>query len=147
MTFFVEEKPDQSETSAERQGQTVTWLRLVRMAFVGLLLVSLGNAAGLWDFHAAVLRLPNLCLFRRVTGHECPGCGITRSLALLSQGDLRAAFHQHLFGPPFLIGMALWAFLPNRFLASVRASRLARSRLLPACLAVSVLAWWMFAKA
>ncbi len=32
------------------------------------------------------------CLFHRVTGLDCPGCGITRMLVSVLEGDLRAAF-------------------------------------------------------
>lgn len=32
------------------------------------------------------------CLFRLVTGLECPGCGITRMLGALARGDVAAAF-------------------------------------------------------
>lgn len=31
------------------------------------------------------------CIFRTVTGLECPGCGITRAILFLLQGNIRAA--------------------------------------------------------
>lgn len=34
-----------------------------------------------------------LCLFRNITGHECPGCGMTRALASLAYLDPVGAWH------------------------------------------------------
>lgn len=45
---------------------------------------------------------PGLCLFHAVTGLRCPGCGLTRGLIFLVQGDVRTAT---LFHP--LVGLAL----------------------------------------
>jgi len=38
-------------------------------------------------------RLPTLCLFRNLTGWECPGCGMTRAILSLLRGDLATALH------------------------------------------------------
>ena len=35
--------------------------------------------------------LPSLCGFRNLTGQPCPGCGMTRSWAFLSQGQVAEA--------------------------------------------------------
>lgn len=35
--------------------------------------------------------LPTLCVFRRILGSQCPGCGMTRALSSLAQGELHAA--------------------------------------------------------
>lgn len=50
---------------------------------------------------------PILCPFRRLTGLPCPGCGLTRSIVALVQGDLDAAFAHHRFGP--FLALALLA--------------------------------------
>lgn len=34
-----------------------------------------------------------LCLFRNITGWECPGCGMTRALVSLSRLDVVGAWH------------------------------------------------------
>lgn len=36
--------------------------------------------------------LPGLCTFKRVTGLDCPGCGLTRSFISLGHGDLARAW-------------------------------------------------------
>ncbi len=48
---------------------------------------------------------PVLCLFRRITDHPCPGCGLTRSFVATAHLRLEEAFSQHLFGPLVFVGM------------------------------------------
>jgi hypothetical protein len=37
--------------------------------------------------------LPNLCVWRRLSGIDCPGCGLTRSFVALAHGNLAQAWH------------------------------------------------------
>ena len=61
----------------------------------------------LW--HAPVSSLPffkgasahSLCFFQQIVGLPCLFCGMTRSFALLSQGEWQASLHYHLLGIPF----------------------------------------------
>jgi hypothetical protein len=39
-----------------------------------------------------------ICPFRRLTGHRCPLCGLTHSLASLMRGDLRGSLKAHPLG-------------------------------------------------
>lgn len=41
----------------------------------------------------------SLCPFMMLTGFPCPGCGITKSLIFLYQGDFQKSISYHLFGP------------------------------------------------
>lgn len=41
----------------------------------------------------------SFCPFKMLTGFPCPGCGITKSLVYLYEGDLSKSFYYHLFGP------------------------------------------------
>ncbi len=43
--------------------------------------------------------IPELCLWRRLTGHGCPGCGMTRSFTYMGHGQLLDAFRLHMLGP------------------------------------------------
>lgn len=50
----------------------------------------------------------SLCPFKMITGFPCPGCGITKSLVFLYEGDILKSLSQHLFGPlTFLFCIAM----------------------------------------
>ena len=40
-------------------------------------------------------RLPSVCMYRNLTGRPCPGCGLTRSMALYLHGHPQAAHAVH----------------------------------------------------
>lgn len=54
---------------------------------------------------ALQMPLPELCLFRRNLGIDCPGCGLTRSFIAQAHGDFPRAWH---FNPA---GIFLFPFL------------------------------------
>lgn len=55
-----------------------------------------------------VLRLPGWeCPFLHAWGVPCPGCGLTRAVALLLHGDLRASLSFHVFAPVFLLAFVM----------------------------------------
>jgi hypothetical protein len=59
------------------------------------------------------------CIFHRVTGIPCLLCGMTRSMAATSQGQLVEAFRFHLLGPPlFLLVLVVTAALAAEFAIS-----------------------------
>lgn len=41
----------------------------------------------------------SLCPIKMVTGMPCPGCGVTKSIMFLYEGDFSASMGFHLFGP------------------------------------------------
>jgi hypothetical protein len=41
----------------------------------------------------------SLCPFKMLTGFPCPGCGITKSLVFLYEGNIFKSLYYHLFGP------------------------------------------------
>ena len=61
-----------------------------------------------------------LCLFRRLTGTPCPGCGMGHALLYAFQGRLEQSFHHHPLGLPFL---ALWTGWLLWGLANLRRGR------------------------
>ena len=43
--------------------------------------------------------VPPLCLFRNISGQDCPGCGLTRSFTYMGHLQPLAAFDRHWLGP------------------------------------------------
>jgi len=65
--------------------------------------------------------LPQTCASRAWLGLRCPGCGLTRSIIHLAEGDWRASWHNHRLGGLMAVVIALQ--IPYRLLALRRSSR------------------------
>ena len=65
-------------------------------------------------------QLPPLCLIKAVTGHDCPGCGMTRSFTYMGHLDPWMAFRMHALGP--VLWGAVAAQIPWRIVKLVRGS-------------------------
>jgi hypothetical protein len=84
-----------------------------------LLLVPLAGALGLslWvspdDIEAGRILLSPECTMKRLLGHGCPTCGLTRAFCALGHGELARALDYHVASPLvyalFWIGAALTA--------------------------------------
>lgn len=48
----------------------------------------------------------SLCPLKMLSGFPCPGCGITKSLVYLYEGDLQKSLYYHILGP-FVIGFCI----------------------------------------
>ena len=59
--------------------------------------------------------IPHVCLFNKLFGIPCPGCGITRSLLACFVGDFGRAWLQNPAGP--ILAASLVAQVPLRVLA------------------------------
>lgn len=91
-----------------------TWARL------GLGLFSLaaaGHALGFWDLSRMAQDGPDLCVFHRVTGWNCPGCGMGRALLLLAQGRWEASWAMHPFAILMMAALTAWSVAPNFLVA------------------------------
>lgn len=70
-------------------------------------LIHLTNADG----HLATAQ--SFCPLKMLTGFPCPGCGITKSLVALYDGNVLESLHYHIFGiPSFIFCVALLILLP-----------------------------------
>ena len=47
--------------------------------------------------------LPELCMFKRILGLECFGCGMTRSVVYTVHGEFAMAFEKHILGIPLVV--------------------------------------------
>lgn len=75
---------------------------------VGLSAVAAGAFLAAWTPPEAAAS--SICVFRRVLGVDCPGCGMTRALSLLAHGHWGAALLKHPLAPFAVLEAALlWA--------------------------------------
>ena len=44
------------------------------------------------------ITLPDICIFKNLTGLPCPGCGMTRSITSAVRGDFAGSFVHHRLG-------------------------------------------------
>lgn len=77
-----------------------------KMERTWLILVGIGIAYALWIRNTG-LAIP--CMFRKMTGWLCPGCGITTLFLSLMEGDIQGAFAANPF--IFSTGLILLAVL------------------------------------
>src|ERR1700722_5512492 len=85
-----------------------------RTALLGLLLLlGAGGAFVYFRFTPVQHSFFQVCVFYRVTGCYCPGCGAQRALHALLHGQLLAALH---FNPLFLLALPFLAFAGARYL-------------------------------
>lgn len=78
--------------------------RAVVLILVGTALVI---AATVFFFNPTTHHFYPVCQFHRLTGLDCPGCGMTRATYALLHGDGRTALHDNAFFVAVLGGLAL----------------------------------------
>jgi len=66
---------------------------------VGTILLSMVLTPSDHALHLFGREIPSLCVFHNLTGHDCPGCGLTRSFTYMGHGRPLDAFHMHWLGP------------------------------------------------
>jgi len=69
-------------------------------------LVAMGGAAVLFFFNPSTHGFYPTCTFHRLTGLNCPGCGMTRALYALLHGEVRTALRDNAL---LVIGMGVFA--------------------------------------
>jgi hypothetical protein len=65
--------------------------------------------------------LPQACASRAIFGLRCPGCGLTRSIIHLAEGDWRSSWHDHRLGG--LLAIVIAFQIPYRLYALRRPAR------------------------
>jgi hypothetical protein len=79
-------------------------LSLNVFAVVVLGVAALGVCAVVFFFNPVQNGFYPVCLFHRLTGWNCPGCGMTRALYALLHGEFRVALRDNAF---FLLALPL----------------------------------------
>ncbi len=91
-----------------RRERMLRWIGMGALLIGGSLLYRLDPESGIgW-----------VCPFHALTGFDCFGCGLTRSLRATLHGDLMSAIGYHAMGPIilglFLIVFLLWLYEASR---------------------------------
>lgn len=64
---------------------------------------------------------PKICGFKIFTGHDCPGCGMTRCFVCMAHGNVIEAIHFHPWGVAAYILLLIQ--IPYRIYALIRLAR------------------------
>lgn len=103
------------------------------------------GAAYVFAFEPGKTGLFPICMFRFVTGYQCPGCGSTRALHQILHGHLVAAF---MLNPLFLIALPFIFYAFLRYTITVLRGGVPRPNALPAsyiyAIFVIVVSFWIF---
>ena len=78
--------------------------------FAGIVLAATGAGAGalVFFFNPSTHGFYPICLFHALTGLNCPGCGMTRSLYALLHGNWRLALKDNALFVLALAALAVW---------------------------------------
>ena len=116
-----------------------------RSTVIAIWSVLLAGAVYLFAFEPGKTGLFPVCLFRFVTGYQCPGCGSTRAMHQLLHGHIVAAF---MLNPFFLLALPFLLYALIRYSAVVMRGCEPRHNTLPAsyiyALFFVVLSFWIF---
>jgi Protein of unknown function (DUF2752) len=94
----------------------------------------------------------SVCPFQALTGYDCPGCGLTRSISSALQWEFAKSFHHHPLGIPLILaGLTLIASyvrlrMKHKFggmlvVSPLREWVIVRNRFMPTVVFVFLLVW------
>lgn len=116
-----------------------------RSTVIAIWSVLLAGSAYLFVFEPGKTGLFPVCLFRFLTGYQCPGCGSTRAMHQLLHGHVVAAFE---LNPFFLVAIPFLLYALIRYSAIVMRGGVPSQNRLPApyiyALFFVVLSFWIF---
>jgi hypothetical protein len=89
--------------------------------------------------------VPHYCLFERLLGIPCPGCGLVRSALALTRGEITRSWHLHPAGAFVLLFLVLQIPLRGTALLRPDAARAAGrfSRKVSSALVLGIVAGWL----
>jgi hypothetical protein len=116
-----------------------------RSTVIAIWSVLLAGSAYLFVFEPGKTGLFPVCLFRFLTGYQCPGCGSTRAMHQLLHGHFVAAFE---LNPFFLVAIPFLLYALIRYSVIVMRGGVPSQNRLPApyiyALFFVVLSFWIF---
>ena len=116
-----------------------------RSTVIAIWSLILAGAAYLFVFEPGKTGIFPSCLFRFLTGYQCPGCGSTRALHQLLHGHVVAAFE---LNPFFLLAIPFLLYALIRYSVIVMRGGVPSHNRLPApyiyALFFVVLSFWIF---
>ena len=116
-----------------------------RSTVIAIWSVLLAGAAYLFVFEPGKTGFFPVCLFRFLTGYQCPGCGSTRAMHQLLHGHVVAAFE---LNPFFLVAIPFLLYALIRYSVIVMRGGVPSHNRLPApyiyALFFVVLSFWIF---
>ena len=116
-----------------------------RSTVIAIWSLILTGAAYLFVFEPGKTGIFPSCLFRSLTGFQCPGCGSTRAMHQLLHGHVVAAFE---LNPFFLLAIPFLLYALIRYSVVVMRGGVPRQNTLPPpyiyALFVIVLSFWIF---
>lgn len=99
-----------------------------RSTVLGIWSLLLAGSAYVFLFEPGKTGLFPVCLFRLLTGLQCPGCGSTRAMHQLLHGHVVAAF---MLNPLFLLAIPFLSFALLRYSVVVMRGGVPRQNVLP----------------
>ena len=116
-----------------------------RSTVIAIWSLLLAGAAYLYLFEPGKTGFFPVCLFRLVTGLQCPGCGSTRAAHQILHGHFITAFE---LNPLFLLAIPFLLFALLRYSVAVMRGGVPRQNVLPAVyiygLFFVVVSFWIF---
>ncbi len=95
-----------------------------------------------YRFHDPAAGAVPQCIFKRLTGLECPGCGSQRALHAVLNGDFSAAWHYNAILFFLMPVAALYGFAALDIAASRRLRRHIEHPVAIAIIAAAIIIWW-----
>ena len=65
------------------------------------------------DLSDFLFHLPTLCIFKKLTGLSCPGCGMGHAFVALGRFKIMAAINHNIFSVFVFFGGLIWLFCGN----------------------------------
>lgn len=97
-----------------------------------------------FSFDPTVEKFFPQCIFKAVTGYDCPGCGIQRAFHALLHGDVKAAFHYNAFLVVSVPLMCLYGYGELRREKHPRLYSFLNSPYIIVGIGIMTVGWWIF---